>query len=122
MVVFSAVAGIILSLSLQTLSGRFSQEKRSWTKILLGDFTSFLTSIVLPFFLGYVYLKKSGASIHEWSFGMIQIDPRMTIRGLDVTSLFPVLVGANLGFLGGKIIGRVVVHFSNTHSSTDLWQ
>lgn len=111
MVVFSAVAGVVLSLSLQTLSGRFSAEERSWKKILLGDFTSFLTSVVLPVAVAYVYVKKNSATLHEWSYGIIQIDPQWTLRGLDVTDFFPVLVGANLGFLSGKIIGNVIVHF-----------
>ena len=112
MIIFSAVAGLALSLSLQVLSGRFSKEERSFGRVLLEDCTSLLTKFVLPLSVAYGYMKKNGPSIHEWSFGIIHFDPKWTWRSLDMTYLFPVLVGANLGFLGGKIIGHVIVHFS----------
>jgi hypothetical protein len=115
-VVLCAAGGLIFSIFLQTVAGRFSKEEKSllrWVfQVLVRDLTSVLSSIVLPFSVAYGYVKKSADVIAQNSFGIIQIDPTITLRGRDVTHLYPALVGANLGFLIGQMVGRVLAHIT----------
>ncbi len=115
-VILCAGGGLIFSIFLQTIAGRFSKGEKSLVtrviQVLIRDFTSVLSSTVLPFCVAYGYVKKSGEIIARKSFGIITIDPTITLRGRDVTHLYPALVGANLGFLIGQMVGRVLAHIA----------
>ncbi len=114
-VILSAAGGFLLSIFLQTLAGKFSTKETSLTtricRTLVGDFTSILSSVILPFSVAYGYIKKSGDYINKNSYGFIQIDPTITVKGHDVSHLYPSLVGANFGFLAGQMLGKFVGHF-----------
>jgi hypothetical protein len=116
-VVLCAAGGLIVSIFLQKTAGRFSKDKKSLGmqvfQVLVKDFTSVLSSVVLPFSVAYGYVKKSAEIIAKNSFGIIAIDPKIMLKGRDVTHLYPALVGANLGFLIGQTVGRFLAHMTN---------
>ena len=115
-VVLCAAGGLVFSIFLQALAGRFSKGEKSLStkvfQVLVKDSTSVLSSVVLPFAVAYGYVKKSAESIARTSLGILQIEPTITLRGRDVTHLYPALVGANLGFLIGQMVGRVLAHIA----------
>jgi hypothetical protein len=114
--VLCAGGGFVFSIFMQTIAGRFSKgEKSLGTKViqvLTRDLTSLMSSTVLPFAVAYAYVKKSGEIIAKRSYGIITIDPTITLRGRDVTYLYPALVGANLGFLIGQMVGWVLARIA----------
>jgi hypothetical protein len=114
MVVLSAAGGLIFSIFLQALAGKFSNKETSlgtkMVRVLVRDFSSVLSSSILPFAVVYGYVKRAGETINKKSFGFIQIDQAITIRGRDVSHLYPALVGANFGFLAGQMVGRIISH------------
>jgi hypothetical protein len=115
MVVLSAAGGLIFSIFLQAQAGKFSNKETSlgtrMVRVLVRDyFSSVLSSAILPFAVVYGYVKRSGETINKKSFGFIQIDQAITIRGRDVSHLYPALVGANFGFLAGQMVGRLISH------------
>jgi hypothetical protein len=106
-VVMCAVGGLIFSIFLQAMAGKFSKQDKSYWMKGIGDLSWALSSVILPLSVAYGYLKKSGESISRNTFGMVQIDPTITLRGRNVTYLYPVLVGVNFGFLAGRIFGMI---------------
>lgn len=115
-VVLCAAGGLVVSIFLQTCAGKFSKGEKSLVmrvvQVLIKDLTSVLSSVVLPFSVAYGYVKKNADTIAKTSFGLLQIAPAVTLRGRDVTHLYPALVGANLGFLIGQTVGRFVAHIT----------
>jgi|SRR5579872_147245 hypothetical protein len=115
-VVLCAVGGLVASIFLQTCAGKFSKEEKSFgtqvVQVLIKDFTSALSSVVLPFSVAYGYVKKNADTIARTSLGLLQIAPAVTLRGRDVTHLYPALVGVNLGFLIGQMVGGVLAHIT----------
>jgi hypothetical protein len=115
-VVLCAAGGLIVSIFLQKTAGRFSTDEKSFGKqvfqVLVKDFTAALSSVVLPLSVAYGYVKKNADTIARTSYGLLQIAPAVTLRGRDVTHLYPALVGANLGFLIGQMVGRVLAHMT----------
>jgi hypothetical protein len=114
-IVLSAAGGLILSLFLQALSGRFSKADKPLgvriVRVLIGDATSFVSNLFLPLAVIYGFAKKNGEIINQYSFGFIQIEPTLHFKGRDVTHLYPGLVGVNLGFFAGEMVGKVFDHF-----------
>ncbi len=115
-VVLCAAGGLVLSIFLQASAGKFSKGEKSLGtrvfQVLIKDFTSVLSSVVLPISVAYGYVRKSADTIARTSFGLVQIAPAVTLRGRDVTHLYPALVGANLGFLIGQMVGRFFAHMT----------
>jgi hypothetical protein len=113
-VVLCAAGGLVFSIFLQAIAGRFSKKETTlgvkMFRVLIRDFTSILSSAILPFSVAYGYMKKSGDIINKKSFGIIQIGRTIIFKGRDVTHLYPPLVGANFGFLAGQMIGRIFAH------------
>jgi hypothetical protein len=114
-VILCAAGGLVVSIFLQTMAGRFSVQETSVGKrifrVLVRDVTSVLSSVILPLTVFYSYVKKSAEIINRTTLGIVHIDPVIMIRGRDVTHLYPALVGVNLGFLAGQTVGRILVHF-----------
>ncbi len=115
-VVLCAAGGLFFSIFLQAVAGKFSKGEKSLGmrifQVLVKDFTSVLSSVVLPFSVAYGYMKKSADVIARTSLGILKIEPTITLRGRDVTHLYPALVGANLGILIGQMVGRVLAHIA----------
>jgi hypothetical protein len=110
-VVLAATAGLVFSIFLRALAGRFSKKEVSSFRVLIGDVNSVLSKIILPMAVFYGALKRAGGTIYQRSYGIIQIDPAITIRGRDVSHLYPALVGVNFGFLAGQVVGKGISHF-----------
>jgi hypothetical protein len=114
-VILSAVGGFAFSIFLQLVAGKFSKEEKSLKtrvgQVLVGDFATALSGIILPVTVAYGYVKKNGDTISKTSLGLFQIEPTITLRGRDVTHLYPGLVGANIGFLFGQMVGKFLSHF-----------
>jgi L-cystine uptake protein TcyP (sodium:dicarboxylate symporter family) len=114
-VILCAVGGVVFSIFLQTIAGRFSDQKTSEIKrifrVLVWDINSVLSSVILPLTVFYGYVKKRAELINRTTLGIVHIDPVITIFGRDVTHLYPALVGFNLGFSAGQVVGRFLGHF-----------
>lgn len=115
-VILCVAGGLAVSIFLQTCAGKFSKGEKSLgtrvVQVLIKDLTSVLSSVVLPFSVAYGYVKKNADTIARTSFGLLQIAPAVTLRGRDVTHLYPALVGVNLGFLIGQMVGRILAHIA----------
>lgn len=114
-VILCAVGGLVFSIFLQTIAGRFSNSETSLGKrvfrVLVWDINSVLSSVILPLAVFYGYVKKRAELINRTTLGIVHIDPVMTIFGRNVTHLYPGLVGFNLGFSAGQMVGRFLGHF-----------
>lgn len=117
-IVLSAAGGLILSLVLQALSQKLSNPEKPLgvriIQVLAVDavsLVSFVLKAILPLAVIYGFVKKNGEFINQYSFGLIQIEPTIYFKSYDVTHLYPGLVGVNLGFFAGEMIGKFFTHF-----------
>lgn len=114
-IVLCAAGGLVFSIFLQALTGRFSKEDKPFGtklfRVVVRDYLShYLLSRFLPFAVFYGYVKLSAEGIAKNTFGLIRMDQAITVRSRDVTYLYPFFVGASFGFLVGQTIGKVIAH------------
>ncbi len=116
--ILSAAAGLVSSLFLQTLAGRFSKGQQSLPRrifsVLVKDFSSVLSGVVLPLAVASGYLKKAGEFVNQHSYGAIQVEHRFRIGDWEIQELYPIFVGGNFGFMVGQSIGTIYSHFKSS--------
>ena len=107
-IVLCAVGGLALSIFLQAVSGRFSKEQTPFRTRMIDYPSHYLLEMFVPFAVFYAYAKKSAHAIAQKTFGLIRIDPAITVLSRDVSYLYPAAVGLSFGFLAGQTIGKVI--------------
>lgn len=116
--ILSAAAGLISSLFLHTLAGTFSKKQPSLPRwifsVLVKDFSSVLSGIVLPLAVASGYLKKALEFVNQHSYGAIQVEHRFMIGNWEIQELYPVFVGGNFGFMVGQSFAALYSHFKSS--------
>jgi hypothetical protein len=118
-IVLCAAGGLVFSIFLQAVTGRFSKEEKPFGtklfRVIVRDYLShYLLGRILPFTVFYGYVKKSADAIGQKTFGLIRMDRAITVSSRDVTYLYPVFVGLSFGLLVGETIGKLIAHIAKS--------